>query len=126
MEDRKKRAKANQSKKRKGKKRDSIRSRTQGKWPKKSEKIYYGYKKHIGGIKNGMILENHSVADNEHDSRGVKPLISKLGYKSIEVYADKGYPVPTNVSYFHSRGSKTETIVLMVDYIYSSILDRLR
>ncbi|XOD67145.1 MAG: hypothetical protein ACMUEL_03895 [Flavobacteriales bacterium Tduv] len=38
-----------------------------------------------------MILAVHSVAANEHDSRGLNPLISKLGYKSREVYADKGY-----------------------------------
>ncbi|XOD67281.1 MAG: hypothetical protein ACMUEL_04755 [Flavobacteriales bacterium Tduv] len=37
----------------------------------------------------------------------LKPLINKLGYKPREVYAEKGYQVPTNVSYFHSRGSKT-------------------
>ncbi|XOD66839.1 MAG: transposase [Flavobacteriales bacterium Tduv] len=29
---------------------------TQGKWLKKSGKLYYGYKNHIGGDKNGIIL----------------------------------------------------------------------
>ncbi|XOD67573.1 MAG: transposase [Flavobacteriales bacterium Tduv] len=53
-----------------------------------------------------MILAVHSVSANEHDSRGLKPLISKLGYKPKEVYADKGYQLTTNVSYFHSRGIK--------------------
>ncbi|XOD68149.1 MAG: hypothetical protein ACMUEL_01565 [Flavobacteriales bacterium Tduv] len=43
------------------------------------------------GDKNGMILATHSVAANENDSRGLKPLISKLGYKTREVYAKKGY-----------------------------------
>ncbi|XOD67534.1 MAG: hypothetical protein ACMUEL_06240 [Flavobacteriales bacterium Tduv] len=33
-------------------------------------------------------------------------LITKLGYKPRELYADKGYQVPDNVSYFHSRGIK--------------------
>ncbi|XOD67631.1 MAG: transposase [Flavobacteriales bacterium Tduv] len=79
---------------------------TQGKWLKKSGKLYYGYKNHIGGYKNGMILSVHSVAVNEHDSRGLKPLISKLGYKPREVYSDKGYQVPVNMSYFHIRGIK--------------------
>ncbi|XOD67841.1 MAG: transposase [Flavobacteriales bacterium Tduv] len=69
-------------------------------------KLYYGYKKHIGGNKNGMILAVHSVAANEHDSRGLKLLISKLRYKTKEVYTDKGYQVSANVSYFHSRGIK--------------------
>ncbi|XOD68156.1 MAG: transposase [Flavobacteriales bacterium Tduv] len=58
---------------------------TQGKWLKKSGKLYYKYKKHIRVDKNRMILAVHSVADNEHDSRGVKPLIRKLGYKPREV-----------------------------------------
>ncbi|XOD68027.1 MAG: hypothetical protein ACMUEL_09185 [Flavobacteriales bacterium Tduv] len=29
-----------------------------------------------------MILAVHSVAANEHDNRGLNPLISKLGYKT--------------------------------------------
>ncbi|XOD66819.1 MAG: hypothetical protein ACMUEL_01930 [Flavobacteriales bacterium Tduv] len=41
-----------------------------------------------------------------HNSRGLKPLIRKLGYKLREVYAEKGYQVPVNVSYFHTRGIK--------------------
>ncbi|XOD66990.1 MAG: hypothetical protein ACMUEL_02970 [Flavobacteriales bacterium Tduv] len=46
------------------------------------------------------------MAANEHDSRGLKPLISKLGYKLRKIYADNGYQVLANVSYFHSRGIK--------------------
>ncbi|XOD68207.1 MAG: transposase [Flavobacteriales bacterium Tduv] len=79
---------------------------TQVKWLNTSGKLYYGYKKYIGGGKNGMILALHSVVANEHDSRGLKLLIRKLGYKPREIYADKGYQVPANVSYFHSRGIK--------------------
>ncbi|XOD68073.1 MAG: hypothetical protein ACMUEL_09455 [Flavobacteriales bacterium Tduv] len=33
-----------------------------------------------------IILAIHSVATNEHDSKGLKPLISKLGYKPPEKY----------------------------------------
>ncbi|XOD67065.1 MAG: hypothetical protein ACMUEL_03395 [Flavobacteriales bacterium Tduv] len=40
--------KANQSKKRKGKKETQSGVETQGKWLKKSGKLYYRYKKHIG------------------------------------------------------------------------------
>ncbi|XOD68268.1 MAG: transposase [Flavobacteriales bacterium Tduv] len=80
---------------------------SQGKWLKKSGKLYYGYKKHIGVDKNKMILALHSVAANEHDRRGLKPLISKLGYTPPrKVYADKGYQLTANVSYFNSRGIK--------------------
>ncbi|XOD67648.1 MAG: hypothetical protein ACMUEL_06905 [Flavobacteriales bacterium Tduv] len=53
-----------------------------------------------------MILAVHSVDANEHDSRELKPLISKLGYKTREIYADKDYQVPANVSYFHNRDIK--------------------
>ncbi|XOD67257.1 MAG: transposase [Flavobacteriales bacterium Tduv] len=53
-----------------------------------------------------MILAVHSVAANEHDSIGLKPLIRKLGYNTREVYVDKGYQVPANVSYFHSLSIK--------------------
>ncbi|XOD67248.1 MAG: hypothetical protein ACMUEL_04555 [Flavobacteriales bacterium Tduv] len=53
-----------------------------------------------------MILVVHSVAANEHDRRRLKILISKLEYKSREVYIDKYYQVPANVPYFHSRAIK--------------------
>ncbi|XOD67489.1 MAG: hypothetical protein ACMUEL_05975 [Flavobacteriales bacterium Tduv] len=53
-----------------------------------------------------MILAVHSVAANEHDSRGLKLLIRKLGYKPREVYAEKAYQAPANVSYFHTRAIK--------------------
>ncbi|XOD68209.1 MAG: transposase [Flavobacteriales bacterium Tduv] len=95
---------ANQSKKRKSKKRDSIRSRHSRKTAKEISKLYSGYRKNIGVDKNGMILTIHSVAANAHDSRGLNSLISKLGYKLREVYAKKGYEVLANVSYFHNRG----------------------
>ncbi|XOD67234.1 MAG: hypothetical protein ACMUEL_04480 [Flavobacteriales bacterium Tduv] len=48
--------KANQSKKRKGKKETQLGVDTHGKWLKKSGKLYYGYKKHMGVDKNGMTL----------------------------------------------------------------------
>ncbi|XOD68133.1 MAG: hypothetical protein ACMUEL_00330 [Flavobacteriales bacterium Tduv] len=60
----------------------------------------------MGVDKNEMILAVHNIITNEHDSRGLKPLIRKLGYKPREVYVDKGYQVPANISYFHTRGIK--------------------
>ncbi|XOD66997.1 MAG: hypothetical protein ACMUEL_03005 [Flavobacteriales bacterium Tduv] len=53
-----------------------------------------------------MILAVHSVAANEGDSRELKPLIRKLGYNLREVYADKGYQVTANLSYFYNLGIK--------------------
>ncbi|XOD68103.1 MAG: hypothetical protein ACMUEL_09650 [Flavobacteriales bacterium Tduv] len=41
-----------------------------------------------------MMLAVHSVAANEHDSRWLKPLISKLGYKPQRSIYNKGYQVP--------------------------------
>ncbi|XOD67200.1 MAG: hypothetical protein ACMUEL_04270 [Flavobacteriales bacterium Tduv] len=53
-----------------------------------------------------MTLAVYTLAANEHDNRGLKPLISKLGYKPRKVYENIGYQVPANVSYFHSRSIK--------------------
>ncbi|XOD67807.1 MAG: hypothetical protein ACMUEL_07895 [Flavobacteriales bacterium Tduv] len=53
-----------------------------------------------------MILAVHSVAANENDSRGLKPLISKLRYKPREGYAEKAYQAPAKLFYFHSRSLK--------------------
>ncbi|XOD67635.1 MAG: hypothetical protein ACMUEL_06840 [Flavobacteriales bacterium Tduv] len=38
-----------------------------------------------------MTLVVHRVADNNNNSRGLKPLIRKLGYKTREIYTEKGY-----------------------------------
>ncbi|XOD67694.1 MAG: transposase [Flavobacteriales bacterium Tduv] len=80
---------------------------TQEKWLKKSGKLYYGYKKHIWVDKNGIILAVHNVAANEHDSRGLKPLIGKLRYNPIEVYAEKGYQVVAKCLTFIVEASNT-------------------
>ncbi|XOD67916.1 MAG: transposase [Flavobacteriales bacterium Tduv] len=79
---------------------------TQGKWLNKSGKLYYGYKKHIGGNKNGMILAVHSVADNEHDSRGLKFLIRKQNIKPEKYRQTKLTKFLVNMSYFHTRNIK--------------------
>ncbi|XOD67816.1 MAG: hypothetical protein ACMUEL_07945 [Flavobacteriales bacterium Tduv] len=38
-----------------------------------------------------MILAVHSIAANEHDSKGLNTLTRKLVYKPREIHADKGY-----------------------------------
>ncbi|XOD67332.1 MAG: hypothetical protein ACMUEL_05040 [Flavobacteriales bacterium Tduv] len=45
---------------------------------KQLAKLYYRYKNFMGVDKNGIILAVHSVVANEHDSKELKPLISKL------------------------------------------------
>lgn len=80
---------------------------TQAKWTKKGRKYYYGYKKHLGVDKNGMVLAVHSVGANEHDSKALGRLIPKLSAKVKEVYADKGYQSLENETYLKTRGIKS-------------------
>ncbi|XOD67475.1 MAG: transposase [Flavobacteriales bacterium Tduv] len=98
--------KENKSKKRKAKKRESIRSKHSRKMAQEITQILLRIQEEHRGDKNRMTLAVHSVAANNNDSIGLKPLIRKLGYDPREVYADKGYQVPANVSYVHSRGIK--------------------
>ncbi|XOD67673.1 MAG: transposase [Flavobacteriales bacterium Tduv] len=80
---------------------------TQGKWIKKSGKLYYGYKKHIGGDKMGIILAVHSVAANEYDSRGLNTLISKLGYNKEKYMQTNGTKCQTTCLTFIVEASNT-------------------
>ncbi|XOD68051.1 MAG: hypothetical protein ACMUEL_09335 [Flavobacteriales bacterium Tduv] len=59
-------------------------------------------------------MPTHSVVANEHDSRGLKPLISKLGYKPREVYAGKGIKYQPTCLTFIVEASK---IVYIRKYI---------
>jgi IS5 family transposase len=45
-----------------------------------------------------MILAVHTTTANEHDSKGLSPLLEKLSEEDLEggVFADKGYKVPGN------------------------------
>ena len=45
----------------------------QGRWLKKSGKLYYGYKPHIAVDADGLIEGVHTTAANEHESKGVTP-----------------------------------------------------
>ena len=48
-------------------------------WVKKSGKTIYAYKKHIATDYNAMIMGvSHTTGANEHDSKGLLPLISKI------------------------------------------------
>jgi len=59
---------------------------------KKRGKYTYGYKKHIGVDKNGIILGVHTTTANEHDSKGLEPLMDKIPKSQRkQVMADKGY-----------------------------------
>ncbi len=71
---------------------------TEGRWLKKGNRTIFGYKRHDAVDENGMILAVHTTTANEHDSKGLKPLLKKTPkrYTKSGVSADKGYKVPDN------------------------------
>ncbi|CAG0911121.1 unnamed protein product, partial [Cyprideis torosa] len=80
----------------------------QARWLKKAGKTVYGYKKHIATDDNGMVLGVHTTAANEHDSKGLEPLIKKTPKKyRKQVMADKGYKSKANDEVLKANGSKS-------------------
>lgn len=54
--------------------------------------------KHYDAIdEHGMILAVHTTTTNEHDFKGLEPLLKKIPkrHKKQGVWADKGYKVPS-------------------------------
>ena len=77
-------------------------------WVKKSGKSVYGYKKHIAIDTGGMILGVHTTTANEHDSKGLEPLMDKLAKSQRnQVMADKSYKSKANDQMLKSKGSKS-------------------
>ncbi|MCT4587623.1 MAG: transposase [Carboxylicivirga sp.] len=70
----------------------------QGRWLKKGGKLHYGLKKHIATDQEGLVTAVHSTTANEHDSKGLKPLLKKTPPPKVKngTYAYKGYKVPDN------------------------------
>ena len=75
---------------------------------KKGGKSIFGYKRHDGVDENGMILGVHTTTANEHDSKGLQPLLEKIPHCFCEkgVSADKGYKVPRNDQLLKERNIK--------------------
>ena len=71
---------------------------TEARWVKKGGKTIFGYKRHDGVDEAGMILGVHTTTANEHDSKGLEPLLKKIPkrHKEKGVWTDKGYKVPNN------------------------------
>lgn len=46
----------------------------EGKWLKKGNKCYFGYKQHVASDRNGMILSIHTISANEYEGKGLSPL----------------------------------------------------
>jgi IS5 family transposase len=73
----------------------------EARWLKKGGKLIFGFKKHEAVDENGMVLGVYTTTANEHDSKGLIPLLEKIPrkHKKKGVWADKGYNVPANVIY---------------------------
>ncbi len=83
-------------------------SDTEARWLKKGGKSTYGYKKHLAVDKNGMVLGVHTTTANEHDSKGLEPLIKKVPKtQRKDVMADKGYKSKDNDKMLKKNGSKS-------------------
>lgn len=81
---------------------------SEARWLKKGNKLHFGYKKHILTDQDGIVDEVHTTPANEHDSKGLKPLLKKAGKKNISdrLMADKGYQVPDNEELLKEMGIK--------------------
>jgi transposase, IS5 family len=70
---------------------------TEARWLKKAGKLHYGFKKHIATDDEGMIEAVHTTTANEHDSKGLNPVMKKVpSEKKTAVFGDKGFKVPDN------------------------------
>ncbi len=79
----------------------------QARWLKKRGKLHYGYKQHIAVDEDGLVQGVHTTPANEHDSKGLLPVLSKVcPPKKKEVWADKGYRVPDNIEYLKAKKIK--------------------
>ena len=65
---------------------------------KKGGSFHFGFKHHDAVDENGLVVAVHTIAANQHDSKGLIPLLKKTPkrYKEKGVSADKGYKVPDN------------------------------
>lgn len=80
---------------------------SEARWLKKGKDLYYGYKKHIADDQDGMVEAVHTTTANEHDSKGLKPLLEKVPKAKKEAaFTDKGYKVPDNDGYLQESKIK--------------------
>lgn len=71
---------------------------SEGRWLKKAGAYVFGFKQQTAVDANGLVVGLHTVPANEHDSKGLTPLLEKLddAYLHNGVYADKGYKTSAN------------------------------
>jgi len=77
---------------------------SEARYLKKGKKLHFGYKKQLLTDENGMPLSVHTTTANEHDSKGLKPVLENQD-EALAVtacFTDKGYQVPDNVTLLQS------------------------
>lgn len=83
----------------------------QARWTKKSGQYHYGYKAQIATNSQGLVLAVHSTPANQHDSKGLKPLLEKLPkHHRKKIYADKGYRSQENEDTIKNLGSRSRVM----------------
>ncbi len=80
---------------------------SEARWTKKRGKLYYGYKHQIATDDDGLVEAVHTTTANEHDSKGLKPVLKKVPTpKKKAALTDKGYKVPDNDDYLKEENIK--------------------
>lgn len=69
---------------------------SQGRWVKKGGKLHFGYKAHLGVDTDGLVKGVYTTTANEHDSKGLQPLLERIANQCESIYADKGYKSKAN------------------------------
>lgn len=69
---------------------------SQARWVKKAGRLRYGYKEHLAVDEDGLVKAVYTTTANEHDSKGLEPLLAKVHQDCDSIYADKGYKTSAN------------------------------
>ncbi|MDR2534213.1 MAG: transposase [Tannerellaceae bacterium] len=75
---------------------------------KKNGRSIFGFKRHDAVDDNGLILAVHTTTANEHDSKGLAPLLEKLPKEKLKggALADKGYQAPSSNALLKEKSIK--------------------
>jgi transposase, IS5 family len=78
-------------------------------WTKKSDKLYYGYKRHLlVESQEGLVLAVSTTKASSHDSAHLQDLLDKVTLKAgSRLYADKGYSGLPNETLLKKKNIKS-------------------
>lgn len=83
---------------------------TEARYLKKGNKLYFGYKMHVGTDENGLILSLVTTSANVHDSQTIEEIIEKANLpKRCLVYGDKAYRSKSIEDLLKSKSLKNRT-----------------